>query len=502
MHAFPVNLHEEYEDDEGNVHTRPARDQNGNPVLAQEAVDLRDALVEKLASMPPIGAALDQILHHFGHDDVAEVTGRSRRVLRISDDGRGDRLAVRNRPASANLHETQAFMDGKKCTLVFSGAGNTGRSYHSDLACVNTKRRRHYLLEADWQANQAIQGLGRTHRTRQKSAPLFSPVTTNVKGERRFTSTIARRIHSLGAITRGQKDSQSGMGDDNAALFREADNFESEYATAALRAFYRDLCAGRIEDWSADTFEEETGLVDHRRRRPAPDRPPAHAHLPQPPAGARDRRAEPPVRAPRAARRRQHRRGHPGRHVQPRRRAHHRGRSGAGGHRDGRGARRGPRRPRRDTPARPAEADHRRDGPRDLRRGERLPGSRGRPAAQHAIGQRRALHGGALADARGRHDPKASAHHPARQPPDRTPGQPQDRMEADRDRRVASGVGPAVRGAARVPRVPLLARDGGSAADLEEAPGNRRPRLPPHDRLRNEPDRQGPDGRPDGRPRA
>ena len=144
-------------------------------MLSQEAVDLRDALVEKLASMPPIGAALDQLLHHFGHDDVAEVTGRSRRVLRISDDGRGDRLAVKSRPASANLHETQAFMDGKKRILVFSGAGNTGRSYHADLACANTKRRRHYLLEAGWQANQAIQGLGRTHRTRQKSAPLFSP---------------------------------------------------------------------------------------------------------------------------------------------------------------------------------------------------------------------------------------------------------------------------------------------------------------------------------------
>ncbi len=280
MHAFPVNLHEKYEDDEGNVHTRPARDQNGNPAVSQEAVDLRDALVEKLASMPPIGAALDQILHHFGHDDVAEVTGRSRRVLRISDDGRGDRLAVRNRPASANLHETQAFMDGKKRTLIFSGAGNTGRSYHSDLACANTKRRHHYLLEAGWQANQAIQGLGRTHRTRQKSAPLFSPVTTNVKGERRFTSTIARRIHSLGAITRGQKDSQSGMGDDNAALFRECDNFESEYATAALRAFYRDLCAGRIEDWSADTFEEETGLsITDGEGQLLTDLPPMHTFL-------------------------------------------------------------------------------------------------------------------------------------------------------------------------------------------------------------------------------
>ena len=157
-----MNLHEEYEDEEGNRHTRPVRDKDGNPVLSQEAADLRDALVEKLASMPPIGAALDQLLHHFGHDEVAEVTGRSRRVLRILDDGRGDRLVVRNRPASANLHETQAFMDGKKRTLVFSGAGNTRRSYHADLACANTKRRRHYLLEQVPRDDRSSRAIPRT----------------------------------------------------------------------------------------------------------------------------------------------------------------------------------------------------------------------------------------------------------------------------------------------------------------------------------------------------
>ena len=260
MHAFPVQLHEHYEDDEGNVHTRPMVDAHGQRVLSQEAVAMRDDLIERLGSLPPIGSALDQILHHFGHDDVAEITGRSRRVLRITDDDGAHRLALRTRAPSANLHETQAFMDGRKRTLVFSQAGNTGRSYHSDLGCANTRRRYHYLLEVGWRADQAIQGLGRSHRTHQRSAPVVLPVTTNVKGERRFISTIARRIHSLGAITRGQKDSQSGMGDDNAALFRECDNLESEYALSALRTFYRDLFGDRIEGWSAETFEEETGL--------------------------------------------------------------------------------------------------------------------------------------------------------------------------------------------------------------------------------------------------
>ena len=59
--------------------------------------------------------------------------------------------------------------------------------------------------------NQAIQGLGRTHRTHQASAPLFRPVATDVKGERRFIATIA-------------------------------------------------LWRGHIEGWSLDRFEDATGL--------------------------------------------------------------------------------------------------------------------------------------------------------------------------------------------------------------------------------------------------
>ena len=198
-------------------------------------------------------------MHRFGYDAVAEVTGRSRRVLRITD-AKGSRLALRSRPASANLAETASFMDRAKQILIFSMAGGTGRSYHADLGCPNTDRRVHYLLEPGWRADQATQGLGRTHRTHQASAPLFRPVATDVKGERRFITTIARRLDSLGAITRGQRDSQTAMGADDTALFRASDNLESPYAKAALRQFYLALWAGRIDGWSASDFEETTGL--------------------------------------------------------------------------------------------------------------------------------------------------------------------------------------------------------------------------------------------------
>ncbi len=258
-HAFPVQLQEPFTDGDGNLMSRPAVDAEGNPVLCQEALVQRDALIEKLASLPPVHSALDQIVHHFGHEAVAEVTGRSRRVLRISD-ANGERLALRGRPASANLAETAAFMDGRKRILVFSMAGGTGRSYHSDLSSANTGRRVHYLLEPGWRADQAIQGLGRTHRTHQASAPLFRPVTTDVKGERRFIATIARRLDSLGAITRGQRDSQTAMGGSDATLFRESDNLESLYAKAALRRFYLALWSGNIPGWPLERFEEATGL--------------------------------------------------------------------------------------------------------------------------------------------------------------------------------------------------------------------------------------------------
>ena len=252
-HSFPTQLFELYSDDEGNLLSRPAYDADGNPVISREAVECRDRMIEHLASLPPVQGALDQILHRFGTDLVAEVTGRARRIVRRKGES-GDRLCIETRPASANFAETAAFMDDDKRVLVFSDAGGTGRSYHADLGCRNQRRRIHYLLEPGWKADAAIQGLGRSNRTNQKQPPVFRPVATDVKGEKRFLSTIARRLDTLGAITRGQRQT-GGQG-----LFRADDNLESPYAKAALRQFYQLLYAGKIEGCSLGDFQDATGL--------------------------------------------------------------------------------------------------------------------------------------------------------------------------------------------------------------------------------------------------
>jgi hypothetical protein len=252
-HSFPVQLYEPFTDSEGNLSSRPVY-RDGQPVESREAVARRDRLIEKLASLPPVPGALDQIVQRFGTDIVAEVTGRSRRIVRRASPGGVDRLAVENRAASANLAETSAFMDDQKRILIFSDAGGTGRSYHADLNARNQRLRVHYLLEPGWKADAAIQGLGRTNRTNQAQPPLFRPISTNVKAEKRFLSTIARRLDTLGAITRGQRQT-GGQG-----LFRPEDNLESHYARDALRQLYLLLVRGKVEGCSLQMFEDATGL--------------------------------------------------------------------------------------------------------------------------------------------------------------------------------------------------------------------------------------------------
>ena len=280
--AFPTRQMRVFTDAEGNARSEPMSDEEGRPVHSQEALRARDDLVEQLCALPPIGTALDSLIERFGTDAVAEVTGRTRRLV-VAADGR---QKIENRTARSNLVETDAFMRGDKKILVFSDAGGTGRSYHACLGAANQARRIHYLLEPGWRADAAIQGLGRTHRTRQASAPLFRPVTTDVRGERRFISTIARRLDSLGALTRGQRQT----GGQN--LFDPADNLESRYAKDALVSWYHLLFAGKLESVSLEPLPGADRPQARRRGRRASRGPAADPALAQPAAGAADRASE------------------------------------------------------------------------------------------------------------------------------------------------------------------------------------------------------------------
>jgi predicted RNA methylase len=255
--SFPVYEYEEYVDENGNKRSRIVK-YNGKPVISKEAVRMRDALIEEIKEMKIPDGPLEMLFDAFGVDNVAEVTGRTSRIVPKKDEKTGEiKRVLEKRSDSHAIADAQAFQDGKKLILVFSDAGGTGKSYHADRKAKNQRKRIHYLLQPGWNAYKATQGLGRTHRSGQVTPPLFKLVTTNIMGQKRFTSTIARRLDQMGALTKGQRQAGSGV-------FSERDNLENPIATEALVQFYKDVIKDRTPEIGIDakTLFTKMGLID------------------------------------------------------------------------------------------------------------------------------------------------------------------------------------------------------------------------------------------------
>lgn len=78
--------------------------------------------------LPP--NALDAILSHFGTTRVAEITGRTKRVVQKEGDEGAAEFAYERRASGrssdTNNSERQAFLDGRKRVILCSAAGSAG----------------------------------------------------------------------------------------------------------------------------------------------------------------------------------------------------------------------------------------------------------------------------------------------------------------------------------------------------------------------------------------
>lgn len=252
--VFPVfEMETHLEPGTTNVRQRPALDSKGNNIVSAEAMKMKENLLRAIATIRVPEGPLEMLINHFGVDNVAEVTGRGRRVVRIVKDGIESTVIQRRSPAKC-MAETNEFMSDKRRILIFSDAGGTGASYHAARGIENDRRRVHYLIQPGWIADNAVQGFGRTHRSDQVMPPLYKLVQTDLKGQKRFISSIARRLDQLGALTKGQRNTASN------GMFSSADNLESDHAKQALRAFFVDIYNGKVEGISLSDFQRQTGL--------------------------------------------------------------------------------------------------------------------------------------------------------------------------------------------------------------------------------------------------
>lgn len=239
--AFPVDLYQDKQDPSGNIIRVKVTGADGRPVQSKEALRLRSELLERLSDLVLPENPLDQIVNYFGSDQVAEISGRRKRLIR---DPRNNQVQYTSRAPKGvpmnkvNTHENEQFQNGIKRIAVITAAGSTGISLHSSLSAINQQRRCQIVLELAWSAVLQMQSFGRTHRSFQKYPPKYILLSTNLGGERRFSATIARRLESLGALCKGDRKAADG----GTQLSRYT--FESSLGRGTLNLLYRRIFDG------------------------------------------------------------------------------------------------------------------------------------------------------------------------------------------------------------------------------------------------------------------
>lgn len=150
------------------------------PEALIEIAELRD----RAKALGVFESPIEQIEAAFGPQNVAFVVGGNQTTRQGS------------------IREFQA---GKRPVAVISAAGSTGISLdHRVLTDTPARGRRVFIdVQYEWSATEAIQRYGRVDRASSVTPPKIIPISFGNAAERKFLATIANRMASMGAASRG-----------------------------------------------------------------------------------------------------------------------------------------------------------------------------------------------------------------------------------------------------------------------------------------------------------
>jgi lysozyme family protein len=149
-----------------------------------ESIEEKELLKDELNSLPPQLSIEKYVKENLGNKyKIGFYTG--------------------NTTESNKKKYLKEWMEGKIDVMLGSDAAKTAISAHDVIGKPITN----YYLDVDFEVTKFKQALGRTNRAGEKSSPTIIIPGIGAAGEQKFIATIASRMKSLGATSKGQAES-------------------------------------------------------------------------------------------------------------------------------------------------------------------------------------------------------------------------------------------------------------------------------------------------------
>jgi hypothetical protein len=168
---------------------------------------------------------------------VAEVTGRTKRLIRL-DDGR---YKLIENPKDKNVSKSfKKFNDGIADVLLINESGSTGASAHSSSTFTDQRPRCMIIHQVELDVNQEVQKRGRINRTGMVNYPTYVYAISRIPSEIRRLLMLAKKLRKLDANTTGNQKQSKALSQIKDSEGNPIEDIINKYGDEVLNEFLED----------------------------------------------------------------------------------------------------------------------------------------------------------------------------------------------------------------------------------------------------------------------